>query len=141
MNWNWDTLELGTCPVMEAAVQVSPNADYLPAMREQCNRYRELLKIKFGEPPEGASLTIKRNKHDFGPYLEVAVRFDPENELARTYAYFLEEHQPDYWAETNQINWKPAPQQQHIAEDAWVDQYMEDRLSGQSGFNAEIEVY
>ncbi len=95
------TLELGSAPCEEPCVQVARDeaARYLPLMREECRRFRSLLLDQFGQPPPGATLTIKRFEHDFGPRLKVCVVFDETVKDAVQYAYELEEEIPDTWGE------------------------------------------
>jgi len=51
----------------------------------------------FGDPPDGVSLVIRSNPHDFGTYLTVEAVFDPANEQARAYAYRCEGNSPELW--------------------------------------------
>ncbi|MEF3304270.1 hypothetical protein PV407_13940 [Paenibacillus sp. GYB003] len=90
-------LELGPAPYEEDCVQVRVNVDYKPAMKEECERFIELLKKINGVPPEGAYFTIKWNSHDFGPYADVRIVFDDENEAHVEYAYKVENNIPAHW--------------------------------------------
>src|SRR3546814_13979214 len=45
----------------------------------------------YGPPPEGATFVRHGSHHDFGRYVEIAIRFDPEHEPASTYACQLDE--------------------------------------------------
>lgn len=83
-------LEIGPTPCEESCQQVgTPGYDSVAAWNE-CSRYIELIDKCFGHPPYGASLRIKSNRHDFGTYYEVAVRYDPDNDLAVKYAFAVE---------------------------------------------------
>lgn len=53
--------------------------------------YRAALIACHGAPPTGAAFHVERNVHDFGTYRELAVRYDPEAEMAVTWAYAVEE--------------------------------------------------
>ena len=92
-----DWIELGTTPTNESCVQVQPGVDYLPAMREECKRFIELLKQIFGPEPEGAWLRIKQNTHDFGTYLDVVCDFDDTYLESVDYAFLLEANLPETW--------------------------------------------
>lgn len=91
-----DTIEIGSSPCDEDCVQVGADSYELLA-REECNRFIELIRKKLGPEPEGARLFVKSNPHDFGTYLEVACRFDDENEAATRYAYRCEAEAPATW--------------------------------------------
>jgi len=67
-----DYLALGPTPVEEDCVQVG-DLGYYQKYRGECNRYRQLLIDKFGQPPLGAKLVIKGFPHEFGEYHEVCV--------------------------------------------------------------------
>jgi hypothetical protein len=92
-----DYLYLGSAPHGEDCVQVSRDSDYLPAMRAECLRYIDALRGHYGPEPDGARITIKKEAHDFGGYLEVVCVFDDNDEEAVDYALALEdglEHWP-----------------------------------------------
>jgi hypothetical protein len=92
-----DWIELGTAPVNEPCVQVQSEVDYLPAMREECRRFIELLRKVHGPEPEGARLRIKSYEHDFGVYLVCVCEFDDDDQAAREYAFRLEANLPETW--------------------------------------------
>jgi hypothetical protein len=93
-----ETLELGSVPSNEECIQVNPKTDYLPAMRAECKRYKELLEKLFPVPKDvRAWFVIKSNPHDFGTYLEVAVKYDENDDAACVYAYNVEDNLPANW--------------------------------------------
>lgn len=61
--------------------------------------YVTAIKRVCGDPPEGATLRIKTENHDFTSYREVCVAFDPNNAEAAAYAAKCDEHSPTTWAE------------------------------------------
>jgi hypothetical protein len=91
-----ETLEIGSTPCDEDCAQVGADG-YSVRARAECNAFREQLRRMFGPEPDGASLCIKSNPHDFGSYLEVAVKFDCDNEAACEYAYKCEGEGPSHW--------------------------------------------
>ena len=93
-----DIMPIGSAPWDEPCMQVETGKDYLPAMKKECERFRDLLEQAF-PPPDGAYLTITSNPHDFGTYLEVAVRYDEHDREAVDYALMLEGHAPGTWRE------------------------------------------
>lgn len=93
-----ETIEIGTTPFEEDCAQVG-SEDYTHRARKECAAFRSQLRRLFGQEPEGASLFIKSNPHDFGNYYEVACRFDDENEAASSYAYACEGGAPARWDE------------------------------------------
>jgi hypothetical protein len=90
-------IELGSAPVEENCVCVSDKKDYIIPMREECNRYKELLQRKFPDRPNGVIFAVKKFYHDFGSYLEVVVKYDDENEEQVNYAYMVESNLPGTW--------------------------------------------
>ena len=91
-----DYLTFGSSPVEEDCVQVGA-PDYYEKYRDECNRYRQLLLNRFGNPPGSAKLIIKAFEHDFGTYYEVCIAFNDENEEETNYAYMLENNIPARW--------------------------------------------
>lgn len=92
-----DYLTIGCSPVDENCVQVTSNSDYLPAMKEECRRFKQLLLKTFGEPPEGADLAVKSFSHDFGIYCEVVCYFDDTLPESVEYAFNMEANVPETW--------------------------------------------
>ncbi len=90
-----DLTYCGPVPANEDCEQLGPNyrAD---VARSECIRYRDQLRAQFGPEPEGASLRIKSEPHDFGSYLEVVCSFDDNDSKAVEYAYACES---DAWPE------------------------------------------
>ena len=94
-----DFMVIGSSPAAEDCVQVSGAVDYLPAMKKECLRFKAMLEEKFPNPPPNTRFAIKRFEHDFGPYLEVCVIFDDENEASSDFAYKVEGNTPEYWGD------------------------------------------
>jgi len=92
-----DFLVLDSSPCDEDCVQVKSNENYIPAMRQECNRYKELLEKKFAGHLNLVQFKIKSFPHDFGTYYEVVVVFDDENEKATNIAYDIESNLPTTW--------------------------------------------
>lgn len=88
---------LGSAPWDEDCVQVDPRVDYFPALKAECLRFKELLEKKFISKPEGCSFVIKNQAHEFGPYCEVCVCFDDDDEDEHDFAYFVEGNIPGTW--------------------------------------------
>mgnify|MGYP001304079366 CR=1 FL=1 len=78
-----DYIEIGPTPAAEDCIGVSSTADYLPAMRAECKRFRVALERYF-EPvvPFGSWFGVKSNPHDFGTYCEVVVYYDDDTPAA-----------------------------------------------------------
>ena len=92
-----DYIYIGSAPADEPCVQVDPNVDYLPAMRAECARYRDLIRQALGPEPEGARLSIRAEDHDFGTYLVVVCAFDDDLPESVEYAYRAESDAPATW--------------------------------------------
>jgi hypothetical protein len=89
-------LELASVPGEEHCEQLGPN--YRPEQAaKECNAFIGQLERQFGKPPKGALLFVRSNPHDFGTYLEVAVRFDDLSLEAVEYAYMMEGDLPLNW--------------------------------------------
>lgn len=98
----FDYIEIGSAPYGEDCVQVDSKTDYLPAMLAECKRFKEMLEKRFPIPAnlEGkAWFFVKSNPHDFGSYLEVAVKYHPDDEQAVEFALFVEGNVPETWAD------------------------------------------
>ncbi len=94
----YENLEIGPVPANERCEQLGPN--YRPARaRLECRTFIELIRRTVGEEPDGAFLIVFPNRHDFGTYFEVAVRYDPENEAALAYAFRVDAEAPSEWDE------------------------------------------
>jgi hypothetical protein len=91
-----DKLFIGPVPCNEECEQVGDNYDPSKA-RAECNRFINLIVEKMGVPPEGASLLVARESHDFGSYYEVAVRFDDSYPDAIEWAFNVEANAPMNW--------------------------------------------
>ncbi len=94
----YDYLNLGSTPWEEDCVGVNSNTDYMPAMREECRRYKRQLERDFAIPEDvDAYYKIKTFPHDFGSYMEVCIVFNQEDEKTCEFAYDLEDHLPARW--------------------------------------------
>ncbi len=91
-----EQMYIGSAPPMEDCAQVG-SPDYHERARKECRAYIEVLRRKLGEEPEGAHLTVQSHPHDFGDYLAVVCRYDPEQPAAIDYAFKCESDGPDEW--------------------------------------------
>lgn len=96
-----DFIYIGSAPCEEDCVQVGMG-DYYPKMKAECDRFKEALEKAY-PPPDGARLSIKNENHEFGPYLEVIVRYDDEDEEATEYAFMLESEAAGTWKELERL--------------------------------------
>lgn len=91
-----DAVELGPVPSDEQCEQLGEDYDARKA-KAQCRAFAHQLARMFGEPPEGARFAVTSNRHDFGTYYEVAVKYDGNNQTAAAYAYRVDEGAPTRW--------------------------------------------
>lgn len=92
----YDTLS--SAPCMETCVQVSKHEDYLSAMKEEVQRYVEMLKLRF---PFAAQMIEKKSfSHDFGTYYEAVIYFDNSIKDEMIMSLFIVDHTPETWDET-----------------------------------------
>ena len=101
-----DYMSLGPVPYEEDCVQVNPDTDYIPAMRAEVNKFKVMLEERFLDIPEEAYFGVKREQHDFGTYLEVAVYWDTDDEDSRNFAFFVESNIPAKWSDDKKIYWR-----------------------------------
>jgi len=66
---------LGPTPADEPCAQVG-DPDYANKALAECRAYVEAIRKAVGEEPEGASLRVKREIHEFGTYYQVVVRHE-----------------------------------------------------------------
>ncbi len=95
-------LYLGSAPSEEQCVQVITGEDYLPAMVEECYKYKKYLENLFNIPDsikQSTYFSVKKENHEFGPYYEVVIYFDDENEDSLNFAYMIEDSLPTNWKE------------------------------------------
>ena len=108
----WEQLELGTTPCDEECIQVSKTEDYMPAMRDEAQRFRKAVHAWMQPACDAVvakfdadlgeyelRLVITNNAHDFGNYLDVVVKYNTDNKFATYIAYMLESSLPRTWAE------------------------------------------
>jgi len=91
-----DYIDIGSAPAEEDCAQVG-SPDYHARARPECIRFIDLIRKVLGPEPEGATLQVKSNPHDFGSYLSVVCYFDDDNEAASDYAYRCESDGPTTW--------------------------------------------
>ena len=89
-------IEIGPVPAEESCAQVGSDR-YARVWRAECNAYRNQLRRVCGEEPDGASLIITSNSHDFGTYHDVAVSYDCDDREALAYALKVESEAPGEW--------------------------------------------
>jgi hypothetical protein len=91
------TIEVGGAPCNEECAQVGAEG-FSERNRAECRAYINLIRRAFGNEPDGATLIIKSNAHDFGNYREVAVRLDDDaSDEAIQYADRCESDAPAEW--------------------------------------------
>lgn len=94
-----DFVYVGSCPSEEDCVQVWDGVEYWAAMRKECRAYVLALKRKLGEPPDGARLVVKAERHDFGGYYEVVGEAELVKAEAWEWVLKCEAEGPRTWAE------------------------------------------
>lgn len=94
-----DYLNLGPTPAEERCAQVGEEGYELKA-RQECNRFIDCLRKKFGPEPKGGKLKVRGFPHDYGRYLEVICVYTDQESF--DYAIRLEEEAPGTWKEYEQ---------------------------------------
>ena len=121
-----DHMSIGSSPCDEPCAQVGQD-NYAVQAKQECRRYIELLLKKFGEPPEGASLSVKGFPHDFGTYYEVVVNYDDDDRAGLDYALLLEGNSPATWDDDKPVAPKPKDDGPRSGDDRNQDEGADER--------------
>jgi hypothetical protein len=105
-----DYMCLGNVPCCEDGIPMNKDGH-----RAECKRFAVMLDEIFINKPENAYFSIKANPHEYGTYYEVAINFDDDCPESEQFAYFVESNTPQYWTETDKIDWK-APKESILRE-------------------------
>ena len=89
-------VELGCSPAMEDCAQVG-DSDYSERARAECRAYIAQIRRENPGLPEGVTLRMKSNAHDFGCYYEVVAAYSSSDEEAAEAAWSLEGKTPERW--------------------------------------------
>jgi len=102
-----DYLDIESAPWGVDCVQVCPYTNYMPAMKAETIKFKEMLEKRFAKLIEktGIYFKIARNPHDFGTYLSLQIVFDDENEKQSDAAYFIESNCPETWDDDTAFDW------------------------------------
>lgn len=91
-----DFIEFDTTPGDEPCVGVSRTEDYMPAMRAEAKRMKELLEKRF--PDVNGRFSIASMPHDFGDYLEIRFHYTEDDEGIKEMQH-VESNYPQTWAD------------------------------------------
>lgn len=91
-------LSFDTTPIEEECAQAG-SVEYYQKAKKEGETLIKQLKRQFGEPPNGCSLKMKLNPHDFGNYFTVNVFFDENKDNCVEYAMKIENDFPEFWDE------------------------------------------
>lgn len=100
-----DYLVIASAPTEEDCAQVGED-NYRQKALEECARFRELIRKKFGPEPERTRLAIKSFPHDFGAYHEVVCYYDDENRDSMDYAFAVKNNMPETWYDDTSVYWR-----------------------------------
>lgn len=94
-------LELGPNPAGEACIQLNrDDPSYFDKMKEESQRYVEQLRFQFPEWGEKCVwFKVVTEQHEYGPYVEVEVRCNENDEAAMEYCFHVENNIPEKWHE------------------------------------------
>lgn len=82
---------LGACPAEEQPAQLGRTPDFARLNQLEIVCYQAALIACYGPPPSGARFEAVASDHDFGRYVELAVRVDGEDSAALAYAAQLDD--------------------------------------------------
>ena len=97
-------IELSSSPVEETCVQLDTRTDYFPAMKAECNRFRQMLTDIYVNHPMG-EFVVKTHNHDFGAYCEVAWRCMEDDTDSVSFGYWVQNNLPRYWDDVQHRDW------------------------------------
>jgi hypothetical protein len=86
-----------TTPCDEECAQIG-SLNYTAKARAEGERFIALIREKLGAEPEGATLFLKGNPHDYGTYYTVECRYDEDLPETVKYAFLCERRTPINWA-------------------------------------------
>ena len=94
-------INIACTPYDEDCVQVTRTGDYLDAMREECDRFAQLLREIFPwAEDQGITFRRKGFEHDFGVYYEVVAYYNDESEFEANLAVFIQDNYPATWEDS-----------------------------------------
>ena len=70
----YDTYDLGGTPANEPCAQLGHTEDFSRINRLEVECYRAAITARFGPPPEGCTLVVLTNQHDFGTYYTLGLK-------------------------------------------------------------------
>jgi hypothetical protein len=81
-------VEIGGSPVDEQCAQIGPDQhpDGFANNKLECRAYIAALRAKYGQEPPGCMYRVKVSEHDFGPYAEVVISYNPRDSVSQAYA-------------------------------------------------------
>ncbi len=85
------TLTIGPCPADEEPAQLQQTPDFARLNRLEVDCYQAALVAFYGPPPSGAEFRHDASDHDFGRYVELAIRYADGDRAAADYASRVEE--------------------------------------------------
>ena len=114
-----EPIDLGSAPADEEPVEVDPNTDYIPAMKEECLSYKKLLEEKFPEYAKfDCYFKIIRNSHDFGTYYSVGIMFNADKPRSESYAIFVANNTPMTWDDSDPLFFTESDDEDGAVEEA-----------------------
>lgn len=93
-------IEFDTTPVNESCISVDSNTDYMPAMRAEANRMKELLEKRFADL--NGYFKISSMSHDFGSYLEMRFYYNDDEDGTKEMQH-VESNYPQTWQDTEPV--------------------------------------
>ena len=70
----YDTYDLGGTPANEPCAQLGHTEDFSRINQLEVECYRAAITARFGPPPEGCTLAVLTNRHDFGTYYTLGLK-------------------------------------------------------------------
>jgi len=94
----FEYIELGGTPYDEDCVQVSKTENYIPEMKEECLKYKNMLIEIFPQALKyHCNFGVKSFSHEFGCYYEVAIRYNDANDESSSFAWWVQDNLPAKW--------------------------------------------
>lgn len=100
-------IALGGCPEQEDGIMpLGPTKDYIPVMRKEVYRYKDMLISRFRDmlkENDLVSLEVRCFGSDTQPFLNVVVIYDETDEIQTQCATIMSENLPQKWTDTEEF--------------------------------------
>ena len=102
-----DYIALGGCPEQEDGIEpIGPTKDYIPLMRKEVYRYKDLLNLRFKtmlKENDLISFEVRSFGNDTQPFLNVIIIYDETDKIQSQCATIISKTLPQKWTDTEEF--------------------------------------